>query len=595
MNESAVLDSLKKVESLVYSLIVTNPSEALYYAKSGLSLALSGKFPSALVKANSIVGYAYRTTKQDSGFFYYSESLKLANRYGITNQKANVFCDLSKIYSSASDFKTSIIMLDSAKRLAILELNYKVLSDVYNELGSIKLEISDSIDARKMFDSALLIARKHYIFTQVGAALGNLATLESNVTQSIYLNKQAIINLKKSAGTETIIASILINIGFLQDNPDSAIYYYSNALNTLESLHLDEPSIAAYNAMAYAYMDKTEYYKADFCLVKKAIPLAGHDKNYNWLSSLFDSYADLLIKENRPNDAALAAKKALSFKKKADAKQASDQVRLLAAILDSKNKEIRLGLYDRQVQSQTVRIQKMNLLVTILVLLIGTILFIALFIVQRTKLSTQRKLVESAKKIISIEEGLAERLSMELHDLTSPLYSSLLYEVEAVDIPDSTMKSEIQSKLKLLAEAIRNISHRMSAAFSEQLSFEEQVVGLCNDMQKLTRVGINLEIGLLDFQPSRENSNHIIRILQELLSNAVKHVEVGEINLKIFIDKKLLKILYIDNGQGFEMKSSKNKGLGLTSILERTKLMGGNANLISQPSSGTHWFITIPI
>ena len=99
----------------------------------------------------------------------------------------------------------------------------------------------------------------------------------------------------------------------------------------------------------------------------------------------------------------------------------------------------------------------MNLLVTILILFIGTILFIALFIIREPSLVPKRKLVESAKKIISIEEGLAERLSMELHDLTGPLYSSLLYEVEAVDIPDSTVKSEIQSRLRLLAEAIRNI------------------------------------------------------------------------------------------------------------------------------------------
>ena len=321
-------------------------------------MALAGKSPAALVKTNSIVGYAYRTTKQDSSFFYYSECLKLARHYGITNQKAALFCDLSKIYSSAYDYKTSIIMLDSAKRFASLELNYKVLSDVYNELGSIKLEVSDSIDARKMFDSALLIASKHYIFTQIGAALGNLATLESNVTQSIDLNKQAIINLKRSAGTETIIASILINIGFLQENPDSAIYYYLDALKTLESIHLDEPSIAAYNALAYAYMDKTEYSKADFYLLKKAIPLANRDKNYDWLTSLYDSYADLLIKENRSTDAALAAKKALSYKQKADAKQASAQVRLLAAILDSKNKEIKLGLYDRRFRCKWLEYRK---------------------------------------------------------------------------------------------------------------------------------------------------------------------------------------------------------------------------------------------
>jgi signal transduction histidine kinase len=79
------------------------------------------------------------------------------------------------------------------------------------------------------------------------------------------------------------------------------------------------------------------------------------------------------------------------------------------------------------------------------------------------------------------------------------------------------------------------------------------------------------------------------------MSNAVKYVEQGEINLKIFRDKNDLKIIYNDNGRGFDQMESVKQGLGITSIIERTKLMGCIANLITQPASGTHWYISIPV
>jgi signal transduction histidine kinase len=594
-DEMSVMDSLNKVDSIVITLREVNTALAIYHAKRALSFALVKHYPSVLVKANSIVGAAYMLKKKDSSFFYYSEALKLANRFGISNQKPAIYCNLSKIYAATSDFKTSIILLDSAKKLAVKYRNYVAISDAFNELGNINLDVLDLSNAKKMFDSAFTLAKSHALYTQMGIAMGGLASMEDNVNKSITLNKQAIEYLKKSKVTEHEIASILINIGAEQEDQDSAIAYSLSALKILKDFGFDELAIAAENNIAYAYMDKKEYSKAEYYLAEQAIPLAKQTKNYDWLTTLNDTYSELLVQENKMHEAVLAARKALEYKRKTDEKQASQQVRLLSAVLDSKNTEIALEMYEQQAQRQQSKIQKMHLFDIVLIFIGVSVFLIGLFFFQRNKLKTQKQLVESAKRIISIEESLAERVSMELHDMTSPLYSSMLYEIEAINIPDSTIKNELQTKLRQLSEAIRQISHKLNKAFIDQFTFEEQVVGVCQDMQRLTRARINANVIDLDGQITTEKANHIIRIVQELMSNAVKYVEQGEINLKIFRDKNDLKIIYNDNGRGFDQMESVKQGLGITSIIERTKLMGCIANLITQPASGTHWYISIPV
>ncbi len=593
--EKSALDTLNKLDSIVNVEREINPSLAVSHAKRALSYSLAMHYPSVLVKANCILGSAYMLKVKDSSFFYYSEGFKLANRYGITNQLPSIYCNLSKIYAATLDFKTSILLLDSAKRFATLNKNWVVLSDAYNELGNINVDVSNLTEAKKMFDSAFRIAQSHSLYSHMGIAMGGLATLEGDEKKSIALNKQAIGYMKGSSGTKHEIASILINIGAEQHDQDSTIAYSLSALQILKDFGIDELSIAAENNIAYAFMDKREYSQAERYLTKKAIPLAKQNESFDWLSTLYNTYSELLIKENKLGEAAYAARKALEYKRKADVKQASEQVRLLSAVLDSKNKEIKLGLYDRQVQIQKGKIQKMSLFVTILVFVGLFMLLIILFLFQRIKLKSQKQLVESAKQIISIEENWADRLSIELHDLASPLYSSMLYEIEAIDLPDSSIKNELQWKLRQLSEAIRQISHKLNKSFSDQLSFEEQVEGLCQEMQRITRAQIKVDVIDFDEQLTSENANHIIRIVQELLSNAVKYVEQGNIILKVFRDKNLLKIIYSDNGKGFDQVETEKKGLGIKSIYERTKLMGGVAKLISHPDSGTHWYISIPI
>jgi signal transduction histidine kinase len=594
-DERITLDSLKRLDSLVTVYKESDLVASIHLARHALALASVKRFPAAVVKAYSILGSVYFNKKMDSSFFFFSEALKLADKYNIILQKPSLYCNLSKIYTSASDFKTSLVLLDSAKRFAILNQNFAVLSDVYNELGNIKLDVSDSSDAAGMFDSAYSVARNHSLYFQMGVALGSLSGFEKNIRKSINIDRQALVYLNKYTGTGKPKALILINIGFKQQNQDSAISYYIQALQALGNGNSDEVAIAALNNLACSYIDKKEYDNAEHCLRYKAIPIAEKDNNYDWLSTLYDTYTSLWMAGGKFRNAALSGMKALDFMSRAYNKRAADQVRLLAAVMNVKDKEIRLRNNDVEIQIQQNKIQKMNLFIVILLLMFGFLIFITLWIVQRVKLKTQKQAVASAKRIIDIEENLKNRLSMELHDMTSPIYTNLLLQIETTDIPDSKIKNEISAKLSELAEKIRQISHKMNKVFIGQLTFREQVVGICEDMQYMTEAKISLDIFETEVSLSSEKATHIIRIIQELLSNAVKYVKGGEIDLNVYLERKNINIIYRDNGPGFEPGNTNLSGLGLINISERAKLMGGKAVLDSAPSKGTHWFIYIPV
>jgi two-component system sensor histidine kinase UhpB len=183
---------------------------------------------------------------------------------------------------------------------------------------------------------------------------------------------------------------------------------------------------------------------------------------------------------------------------------------------------------------------------------------------------------------------------MELHDLISPLYTQIVKQIDLTTFKDATIKAELRTNLVQLTEKIRQISHKMNKVYIEQLTFVELVKGICEDMQYLTDIPIKLEISKEPIVLTHETATHLFRIIQELLANAVKYVKIGVINLSVTIEFQNLYIFYKDDGPGFDPKSTTLEGIGLLNIVERARLIGGDAVLESAPGEGTHWTICIP-
>ena len=589
-----LVDSINKLDSLATSLKVNNHSRALIYAKRAYTMSNFLDNPEMLAKTMMTVGMVYLNKKNDSCYFFYNEASKIISKFGLSDLRPSLFYNLSDLYFATHDYQMTTVLLDSAIRSAQKEENEIVLSNAYNSLGSLKKDLKDKEGARILIDSAYRIANKHSLFNQMGAALGNLALFEADTEKSIHIQKDALELLQKSPGSEEIKAMILANIALRYANQDSAIKYYKLAIETIGTGGSYEVKIGTLNNLAYSYLEKNDLKEAEKCLITEAIPLAEKEENFDWMSTLYDTYSDVLTAQGKTVKALSFEKKANHFREVADIKQASDQVRLLQTLLEVKNKELTIQTFKQDVQQKENRIQKMKIIIAGILLIMVVLAFVAFWFSQRKRLRIQKELVASAKKILDLEENQKGRLAMELHDLTSPLYNHMLREIESSDIEDKEIKEDLHLKLTQLAERIRQISHRMDRVFIEQFTFNELVKGACDDMLYFSNIPIKLKLPEEPINVSQELGIHLFRIVQELLANAAKYVKEGKINLAIACQYMNIYILYEDNGPGFDPKNRSLDGIGLANIYERTKLMGGIATLSSSPGAGTKWTIIIP-
>jgi signal transduction histidine kinase len=592
---TSLKDSIKKMDSLVKTMVSDNPRLCLKNAQKALNYARRLGTSEDLIHGYSLMGQAFYKNDKDSSYIYFNKALKLADSAKIDAPKPFLLLNCAKLYYIAKDFKMAIVLLDSCIKFADSQKDYTTMSQAYNTLGNININIQNRDNALKMYDSANKIAVRYSIPRQIGLSLGNLALFEKDSAKEFKLEKEAIHYLVKNKGNEEGLARIYINIGYRATNPDTALFYFREALKITGNNNLAEIEMAAYNNMVYSYLEKGDIKAAETCLVDHAIPLAQKEKNNDWMATLYDTYADVLIRKGDFKAATKWQKTAMDKRITADKAQASEQVRLLGVLLDLKSKELTIHDNQREIMVQQNRLQKTRLGLTITIFMIIGFVFIILWLQQRNRVKLQVQQIQSAKRIIEMEENEKARTARELHDITGQLVLGITGEIENLDLPDIKIKEEIQGKIKNLGKSIRMISHRMNKAMLDNFTFEELILGQCEDIRKVVGLQIHLEMPEEPLVLNEELVLHAYRIVQELLTNAGKYARESYISIAFQKTANELILHYNDNGPGFDSILIEKKGMGLMNIFERAKLLNGSAKVTSSPGDGVSWEIKVPL
>jgi signal transduction histidine kinase len=593
--QTILKDSLKILDSLVRHTMSINPDLSIHYAKEALAIARKLKTADDFVNAYSILGQAYYKNDKPLSFICFTKALKIADSARIDARKPLLLYNFANLHYTAKNFKQAIILFDSCIKVSTSLKDYKTMAKAYNKFGTLEMDIKDKVDAVRMWDSAYAIAVRHSDYTEIGLSLGNLALLETDTNKFIKINKEAISYLKKDNESEQGIARILNNIGNRTKNPDTALFYYREALKIIKNSYYPEVEMGAYNDMVYSYLDKGDIAGAESCLIDHAIPLAQKEKNYDWLATLADSYADVLSRKGDYKAAAQWQRTAMDSRMESDRAQASEEVRLLGVVLDLKSKELTIQDNKQEILVQQNRLQKTRLGLTITIFMIIGFVFIILWLQQRNRVKMQRQQIQSAKRIIDIEENEKQKISRELHDITGQLVLGITGEIENLELSDTRIKDEIKRKIKDLGQSIRLISHRMNKAMLDNFTYEELIEGQCEEVRKAVGLKTNLEMPAEPLVLNEETVLHTYRIVQELLTNAGKYARESYVSLNFQMIGSELNINYFDNGQGFDTSLIEKKGMGLMNIFERAKLLNGTATVTSAPGDGTTWEIKVPL
>ncbi len=211
---------------------------------------------------------------------------------------------------------------------------------------------------------------------------------------------------------------------------------------------------------------------------------------------------------------------------------------------------------------------------------------------------------EFSRRLINAHESERRRIAAELHDSIGQ--SLAMIKNRVVQSAETVTDENIRRQLNLITAQttqtigeVREISYNLRPYLLENLGLTKAVRSLLNKVAETDQVKIQIELDEVDdlFEPEAEMS--IYRIIQENLTNILKHSEATEVQVFLKKSDRNLTILISDDGKGFDPKAAQTKvydkgGFGLLGISERVKMLGGTQEIESEIGGGTNVLIKIP-
>jgi signal transduction histidine kinase len=213
---------------------------------------------------------------------------------------------------------------------------------------------------------------------------------------------------------------------------------------------------------------------------------------------------------------------------------------------------------------------------------------------------------EFSRRLIASQELERKRIAAELHDsLGQNLLIIKNRAVLARDRPDdqpsrSDPLNEISEVASQSIEAVREISHNLRPYQLDRLGLTKAIRAVVLQVSKSSKITIHSELDPVDELFSPELEIHFYRIVQEGLNNIVKHSHARAARVLVERREADIRLTIDDDGRGFDYPAVTSDapgrgGLGLTSLAERARILGGRLRIESSPGRGTRLLIEIPL
>ena len=168
--------------------------------------------------------------------------------------------------------------------------------------------------------------------------------------------------------------------------------------------------------------------------------------------------------------------------------------------------------------------------------------------------------------------------------------------------PDSAAKTSsgldvLWKQVLQLATDVQALSHELHSSKLEYLGIVPAMKGFCGEFSEQQRIKIDFTShDLPNPLPSPEISLSLFRVLQEALHNAAKHSGVRYFEVQLWGTTDEIHLTIRDSGAGFDAHAAKQgRGLGLTSMEERLRLINGRLSIESQSGHGTTLHARVPL
>lgn len=259
-----------------------------------------------------------------------------------------------------------------------------------------------------------------------------------------------------------------------------------------------------------------------------------------------------------------------------------------------------------EVSRKTVQINLKRLLAGKEVASIGDADLDASFKSLSGKLSLLTEAIQKAdNQILAKEEDIIEkerkRIARDLHDTVSQeifaahmILSGLSQQASRLD--REKMQTQLQSVTAILETAQRDLRIlllHLRPVELEQKSLVEGIQSLLKELKEKSDLKVAFKFQVVNLPKKIEE--HIFRIVQELISNTLRHAQASCLDVYLYQTETELQLKVVDNGRGFEPADVDDLSYGLANIKERVEDMAGTLQLLTAPKQGLAVDIRIPL
>jgi signal transduction histidine kinase len=207
---------------------------------------------------------------------------------------------------------------------------------------------------------------------------------------------------------------------------------------------------------------------------------------------------------------------------------------------------------------------------------------------------------DALRRVVSAQEQERRRLARELHDETGQALTSILLGLRTVEEAGGEEEvraavAEVRELVRSTLQDVRRLAVELRPKALDDFGLVAALERLTESFTEQTGIAVGFESLLPTARLTPEIETALYRIVQESLTNIVKHAQAHNVSIVLGRKSDSVSVIVEDDGVGFDPDRPREDGLGLIGMRERVSLIGGRLTIESRPGAGTTFIAEVPV
>ncbi|MGZ9261733.1 MAG: sensor histidine kinase [Candidatus Binatia bacterium] len=231
-------------------------------------------------------------------------------------------------------------------------------------------------------------------------------------------------------------------------------------------------------------------------------------------------------------------------------------------------------------------------------------LILGLLVQRRRRRQADAEIASLAGRLITAQETERSRIARDLHDDINQQLASLsialsgvkrrLQDGEAEGVAEEVTR--LQQRIIDVTHVTRQLSHELHPGVLEHAGLVAALRGHCAEFGSQHGIDVTFAAGAGINGVPAETALCLYRVTQEALRNIAAHASARTARVALSPGAASLELVIRDDGQGFDLAEARRRGgVGLVSLDERVRLVGGSLRIETQPEHGTELRVSVPL